>query len=54
MSQNRAADVLEEMDRRGPVSVKEINEARAFVLNVARKLDDEGEIVIKKGKEEWI
>lgn len=54
MSQNRAADVLEEMDRRGPISVKEINEARAFVLNVARKLDEEGEIVIKKGKEEWI
>lgn len=54
MSQNRAADVLEEMDRRGPISVKEINEARAYVLNVARKLDEEGEIVIKKGKEEWI
>jgi flagellar motor switch protein FliG len=54
MSQNRAADILEEMDRRGPISVKEINEARAFMLNVARKLDEEGEIVIKKGKEEWI
>ena len=54
LSQNRAADILEEMDLRGPLSLREINEARTFILNVARRLDDEGEIVIKKEKEEYI
>lgn len=54
MSQNRAADILEEMDRRGPLSVKEINEARSYVLTVARRLDEEGALVIKKEKDEYI
>lgn len=54
MSQNRAADILEEIDRRGPISIKEINEARGFVLNIARRLDEDGEIVIKKDKHEYI
>ena len=54
LSQNRAADILEEMDYRGPISVKEINEARTAILNIARKLDDEDMVVIKKEKEEYI
>lgn len=54
MSQNRAADVIEEMDRRGPLSIKEINEARQYLLSIARRMDEEGDIVIKKEKEEYI
>ncbi|MBX7059611.1 MAG: flagellar motor switch protein FliG [Leptospirales bacterium] len=54
MSQNRAADIVEEIDRRGPLSIKEINEARQYVLNVARRLDEDGEIVIKKEKHDYI
>ncbi|MCB1319437.1 MAG: flagellar motor switch protein FliG, partial [Leptospiraceae bacterium] len=54
MSQNRAADILEEMDHRGPLTVREINDARTFVLNIARRLDEEGTILIKKEKEEYI
>lgn len=54
MSQNRAADILEEMDRRGPLSVKEINEARSYALSIARRLDEEGALVIKKEKDEYI
>ncbi|MCB1172968.1 MAG: flagellar motor switch protein FliG [Leptospiraceae bacterium] len=54
MSNNRAADILDEMDRRGPLSMREINEARAFVLNLARRMDEEGLLVIKKTKEEYI
>ena len=54
MSQNRAADILEEMDRRGPLSIKEINEARSYVLTVARRLDEEGALVIKKEKDQYI
>ena len=54
MSQNRAADILDEIDRRGPVHIKEIQEARSFILNIARKMDEEGSIQIKKEKEEYI
>lgn len=54
MSNNRAADILDEMDRRGPLTMREINEARAWVLNTARQLDDENLIIIKKTKEEYI
>jgi flagellar motor switch protein FliG len=54
LSQNRAADILEEIDRRGPISLREIHEARGFILSAARRLDDEGRIVIKKSKEEYV
>lgn len=54
LSQNRAADILDEMSHRGPLSIREINEARSYVLAIARKLDEEGRIVIKKEKEDYI
>lgn len=54
VSQNRAADILDEMDRRGPLSLKEINEARSYILSIARRLDDDGSLVIKKEKDEYI
>lgn len=54
LSHNRAADILEEIDRRGPISLREIHEARGFILSIARKLDEDGKIVIKKTKEEYV
>ncbi|MEQ8351603.1 MAG: flagellar motor switch protein FliG [Leptospiraceae bacterium] len=54
LSQNRAADVLDEIDNRGPVSVREINEARTYILTVARRMDEEGRIIIKKEKDDYI
>lgn len=54
LSQNRAADVLDAMDHRGPISVREINEARGFILQMARRLDEEGRILIKKERDEYI
>ena len=54
VSQNRAADILDEMDRRGPLSLREINEARSYIVNIARRIDEEGSIVIKKEKEEYV
>ncbi len=54
LSQNRAADILEEIDRRGPISTREINEARSYVLQIARRLDEEGQLLIKKDKEEYV
>lgn len=54
MSQNRAADIIEEMEARGKITLREINLARAEIINIARGLEEEGLIVIKKGKEEMI
>lgn len=54
MSQNRATDILDEIERRGPVHIKEIQEARSYILSIARKMDEEGSIRIKKDKEEYI
>jgi len=54
LSQNRASDILEEMELRGAISVREVNEARTYVLNIARQLDEEGALIIKKSKEEYI
>ncbi len=54
MSQNRASDILELMDIQGTLTLREVNEARTYILNVARRLDEEGSIVIKKGKEEFL
>ncbi|MCE9500014.1 MAG: flagellar motor switch protein FliG, partial [Leptospira sp.] len=54
MSQNRASDIIEAMESRGRVSLREINDARNQILNTARVLEDDGSIVIKKGKEEFI
>lgn len=54
LSQNRAADILEEMELRGPLSIREINEARNYILSVARKMDESSEILIKKDKEDYI
>ncbi len=52
MSQNRAANILDEIERRGPLHVKEINEARAQIIGIARLLENDGLICIKKEKEE--
>lgn len=54
VSQNRASDILDEMDHRGPISVREINDARTAILQAARQLDEEGRILIKKAREEYI
>ena len=54
MSQNRAADILDEIDRRGPIHIKDIQEARSYILSIARKMDEDGSIRIKKDKEEYI
>lgn len=54
MSQNRASDIVEEMDHRGKSTLKEISTARNEILKIARELEEEGIIVLKKKKEEFI
>ncbi len=52
MSQNRASDIIDEMEYHSPVPVREVNEARSYIVNVARGLDEAGKIRIKKDNEE--
>lgn len=54
MSQNKAYDILESMDLRGKLTLREINEARSTILNLARRLEEDGLIIFKKNKEEYI
>jgi flagellar motor switch protein FliG len=54
MSQNRASDIIEEMEARGKVTFREINSARNEILKTARKLEETGLIFLKKRKDEFI
>lgn len=49
----RAADMLkEDMDFMGPVRVRMVEEAQQKIVNVVRMLEEAGEIVIARGREE--
>ena len=49
----RAADALkEDMEYLGPVRVKDVEEAQQKVVNVVRKLEEDGEIIISRGGED--
>lgn len=54
MSQNRASDIIEEMDARGRVTLREINMARSEILSIARELEEDGLVILKKRKDEFI
>lgn len=54
MSQNRASDIIEEMEMRGKVTLREISQARNELLKIARRLEEQGLILIKKKKDEFI
>ena len=47
---SRLADMIrEDMEYMGPVRVKDVEEAQQKIVNVIRKLEDSGEIVISRG-----
>lgn len=46
MSSRAAANIMDEMDALGPVRLTEVQEAQKAVINVARRLSDEGTIVL--------
>ncbi len=49
----RAADMLrEDMEFAGPIRVKDVQEAQQKIVNVIRKLEETGEIVIARGGED--
>jgi flagellar motor switch protein FliG len=51
----RARRVLrEEMDLMGPVRLSEVEKAQQSLVNIIRKLDEKGEIMIRKTGEDEI
>lgn len=49
LSKRLAAMIKEDMDFMGPVRMKDVEEAQQKIVNVIRKLEDTGEIVIARG-----
>ncbi len=49
LSKRLAAMIKEDMDFMGPVRLKDVEEAQQKIVNIVRKLEDSGEIVISRG-----
>ena len=49
LSKRLAAMIKEDMEFMGPVRLKDVEEAQQKIVNVIRKLEDSGEIVISRG-----
>lgn len=49
LSKRLVAMIKEDMDFMGPVRLKDVEEAQQKIVNVVRKLEDAGEIVISRG-----
>jgi len=41
--------IKDDMDFMGPVRLKDVEEAQQKIVNIIRKLEDSGEIVISRG-----
>lgn len=51
----RAADLIkEELEMMGPVRVSEVEKAQQNIIRVAKRLEQEGKIVLSKGEEEFV
>jgi len=51
----RAADLLkEELEMMGPVRITEVEKAQMNIIRVAKKLEQEGKIVLSRGEEEFV
>jgi flagellar motor switch protein FliG len=51
----RAADLMkEELEMMGPVRITEVEKAQMNIIRVAKKLEQEGKIVLSKGEEEFV
>ncbi|EMK05642.1 MULTISPECIES: flagellar motor switch protein FliG [Leptospira] len=54
MSRNRATEILDMMEIRGKLTLREIGDARNIIVNLVRELEEEGTIFVKKDGEEYI
>jgi flagellar motor switch protein FliG len=52
MSKRAAEMLLEDMQMMGPVRLRDVEEAQQKIVNVIRQLEDSGELVIARGKED--
>ena len=46
MSKRAAANIVDEMEALGPVRLNDVQEAQKEIINVARRMSDEGQIVL--------
>lgn len=49
LSKRLAAMIREDMDFMGPIRMKDVEEAQQKIVNIIRKLEDSGEIIIARG-----
>lgn len=49
LSKRLAAMIREDMDFMGPVRMKDVEEAQQKIVNIIRRLEDTGEIIIARG-----
>ena len=49
LSKRLAVMIKEDMDFMGPVRMKDVEEAQQKIVNIIRKLEDTGEIIISRG-----
>lgn len=54
MSQNRASDIIREMDLMGPIRLSEVEECRDYVVEIMRELNENGVIVMKRDGEIFV
>jgi flagellar motor switch protein FliG len=54
MSNNRATDILEDMNHLGVVRMSDVQEARREIVSIMRELNDNGIIILRKGNEQYI
>ena len=54
MSQNRATDILIDMDAMGPVRLTEVEDCRAKIVSILRSLDENGVISLKRGDDIYV
>ena len=52
MSKRAAALLKEDMDFMGPVRLKDVEEAQQKIVNIIRKLEEQGDIVVARAGED--
>ena len=54
MSERAATNIREDLEFMGPVRVKQVEEAQQKVVEIIRRLEESGQIVIVRGAEEQL
>ena len=54
MSERAATNIREDLEFMGPVRVKQVEEAQQKVVEIIRRLEESGQIVIVRGTEEQL